>query len=102
MKFYPIGVSGHNYLKKQENIYSHSQLLQNGNIQIIQCDIKEKWMKVFTKNQNNTNDSDWNEMDLNELRKGIVVDLDDNGHKSAMTVARNCQIEIKSYTQKSN
>ena len=81
MKFYPIGVSGHNYLKKQENIYSHSQLLQNGNIQIIQCDIKEKWMKVFTKNQNNTNDSDWNEMDLNELRKGIVVDLDDNGNR---------------------
>ena len=78
---YPIGVSGHNYLKKQENIYSHSQLLQNGNIQIIQCDIKEKWMKVFTKNQNNTNDSDWNEMDLNELRKGIVVDLDDNGNR---------------------
>lgn len=30
----------------------------------------------------------------------LCADLDDNGHKSSMTVARNCQIDIKSYTQK--
>lgn len=32
----------------------------------------------------------------------LCADLDDNGHNSAMTVAHNCQIDIKSYTQKSN
>jgi nicotinamidase-related amidase len=32
----------------------------------------------------------------------LCADLDDIGHNSAMTVARNCQIDIKSYTQKSN
>lgn len=32
----------------------------------------------------------------------LCADLDDNGHNSAMTVAHNCQIEIKSYIQKTN
>ena len=36
------------------------------------------------------------------IYENLCADLNDIGHNSAMTVAYNCQIDIESYTQKSN
>ena len=44
--YYPNGSLGHSYLSISNTLYSHSQLLYDRVIQLIECDIEEKWMRV--------------------------------------------------------
>ena len=47
-KYYGFGYSGYDYLSVDDSVYTQSELLSNGTIREIQCDINEKWMKVRT------------------------------------------------------
>ena len=76
--YYPNGSLGHCYLSISNTLYSHSQLLSDGKIQLIECDIKEKWMKVKTKSESN---SDWDELNLDALQKGVTIDLSGKGDR---------------------
>ena len=76
--YYPNGSLGHCYLSISNTLYSHSQLLYDRVIQLIECDIKEKWMKVKTKSENN---SDWDELNLDELQKKVTIDLSEKGDR---------------------
>ena len=76
--YYPNSSLGHSYLSISNTLYSHSQLLYDRVIQLIECDIKEKWMKVKTKSESN---SDWDELNLDELQKKVTIDLSEKGDR---------------------
>ena len=76
--YYPNSSLGHSYLSISNTLYSHSQLLFDGKIQLIECDIEEKWMRVKTKSENN---SDWGELNLDELQKRVTIDLSEKGDR---------------------
>ena len=76
--YYPMGLSGMDYLSLQETVYYHSQVLPHGIIRLIECDNQEKSMKVKTRGRDT---SEWNEMQLNELQKEDIVDLNENGER---------------------
>ena len=46
---YKAGLKESCYLRKEGNVYYHSELLQNNIICMIKCDIEEKWMIVKNK-----------------------------------------------------
>ena len=75
-KLYPFGIKGMNLLSIQQSIYSQSEELPNNSTRVIECDIKEKWMKVREKRENEV---DWIEMDESEIKKGDIIDLNENG-----------------------
>ena len=45
-KLYPFGIKGMNLLSIQQSIYSQSEELPNNSTRVIECDIKEEWMKM--------------------------------------------------------
>lgn len=80
---YSIGVSGYNYLSIQGYLYSHSELVSENKIRLIQCNIEEKWMKVMegpvsskeintvcTLVYNGSNNSKWEGELVNEYPSG--------------------------------
>ena len=75
---YPMGLSGQYSLSIDHSRISHFEILHNNQHRLIECDIEEKWMKVKEKN---TSLSDWNEINLNELKKDDIVDLSDRGDR---------------------
>ena len=75
---YSLGLSGQYSLSIDHSRISHFEILNNNQHRLIECDIEEKWMKVKEKN---TSLSDWNEINLNELKKDDIVDLSDKGDR---------------------
>ena len=61
-----------------KSVYTQSELLPNGIVREIECDIEEKWMKVRTKSKDN---SEWTEMNLSKFHKVDVIDLNENGDR---------------------
>ena len=51
-KVYKLGNSDGKYLSIWRTRYIQSEVLQDGSIREIECDIEEKWMKVKTKSEN--------------------------------------------------
>ena len=77
-EIYQIGFSGLYFLRKEGNVYSHSEIVDNDIIRIIECDKHEKWMKVKSRQSSSLK---WNELDLDDVIKGIVIDLNENGER---------------------
>ena len=73
---YPLGLRGNQFLSTKNSIYIQSEILDNETIRVIECDIEEKWMKVREKREN---EMDWIEMEDKDVKKGDVLDLNDNG-----------------------
>ena len=77
-KYYRFGYSGCNFLCVNRSVYTQSELLSDGIIREIECDMEEKWMKVRErKKESNV----WNEIDLNGLQRGVTIDLNENGDR---------------------
>ena len=72
---YQIGLSGNNYVEKEGAVYSHSEQMENGLIRVIECDLENKCMKVRTQSEN----GEWNELELNNLKERDTIDLNDKG-----------------------
>ena len=72
MKYYPCGFSGDYFLSVKESIISHLEYLENGYIQLIECNKEEKSMKVMEKQEN---DKDINHCSGNSRdgEKGHVI-----------------------------
>ena len=77
-KSYPFGYSGYQFLERNNTHYIHSELLPDNSIRVIECDIEEKWMKVKSRDEEC---SEWIEMNLNNLKRGIVIDLNEKGDR---------------------
>ena len=73
---YFIGLSGVNSLLVDENMYYHTYKLETGDFRIATCNIEEKWMKI---NEMKIDKEDIEEVDLVSLKKGVVIDLNENG-----------------------
>ena len=73
---YVFGFSNYQYLSVKGKLYSHSEIISNNIIRLLECNIDEKWMTVQVRK---TTEEDVMEVDLSELKKGVVVDLDDRG-----------------------
>ena len=73
---YVFGFSTYQYLSVKGKLYSHSDIILNDLIRVIECNIDEKWMTVKVRN---TTEENVIEVDLSELKKGVVVDLDERG-----------------------
>lgn len=76
--YYPRDLSGHNFLAIQNTMYSQSEKLENGIIQLIECDISDKSMKVRTKENENV---EWTNLNVDELVLGDIVDTSSNGRR---------------------
>ena len=77
-KYYRFGYSGCNFLSVNRSDYIHSELLPNGIIREIECDKNDKWMKVRERKEEN---EEWSEIDLSGLKRGITIDLHENGER---------------------
>lgn len=75
-KLYKFGVNGYDWLKIRGSSYIDSSLLFWGAYRIIECDINDKSMKVRFCNWKEEN---WKEMDMSELQRNGVIDIDENG-----------------------
>ena len=73
---YPFGLRGNQFLSTKNSIYIQSEILANNTVRVIECDIEEKWMKVREKREN---EMDWIEMEDEDVKKGDVLDLNENG-----------------------
>ena len=49
LKYYPCGYSGDDFLSEKESIISHSEYLENGYIQLIECNKEEKYHEGYGK-----------------------------------------------------
>ena len=76
--YYPFGYSGYQFLERNNTHYIHSELLPDNSIRVIECDIEEKWMKVKSRVGKC---SEWNEMNLNNLQRGDIIDLNEKGER---------------------
>ena len=75
---YSIGLSGLCYLSLNKNVYIHSEVLDNDVIQEIVCDNENKCMKVRERSENSI---EWIELELNELHRKSILDLNENGFR---------------------
>ena len=75
-KLYKFGVNGYDWLKIRGSSYIDSSLLLYGVYRIIECDINDKSMKVRFCNWKEEN---WNKMDMSELQRDSIIDIDENG-----------------------
>ena len=73
---YPFGLTGNQFLSVHNSIYIQSEILADNTIKVIECDIEEKWMKVREKRENEV---DWKEIEDEDVKKGDVLDLNENG-----------------------
>ena len=77
-KYYPFGYSSCQYLSINNTRYLQSELLPENLVREIECDSKEKWMIVKSHSGKSTN---WNELDLTDLRRDDTIDLNENGER---------------------
>ena len=75
--YYQTGLSGNCYVEKEGAVYSHSEEMENGLIRVIKCDLENMFMKVRTQSEN----GEWNELELNNLKERDTIDLNDKGMK---------------------
>ena len=78
LKYYPCGYSGVDFLSTKGSIISHSEYLENRFVRLIECDKEEKSMMVMEKREN---DKEWTEINMDEYKQGIVIDLSDKGDR---------------------
>ena len=81
IQYYPIDVSGHNYLKVSQDVYS--QYFSNPNDKSeylkVKCDINRKTMTVFKKTRNERN---WERINNNDkIIQNSIFDLNDQGER---------------------
>ena len=76
--YYQFGYSGYDSLLKQGSVYTQSELLANGVIREIVCDIDDKWMRVTEMDEGS---KERHEIDLSVLKYGVTVDLSENGER---------------------
>ena len=76
--YYQFGYSGYDSLLKQGSVYTQSELLANGVIREIVCDIDNKWMRVTEMDEGS---KERHEIDLSVLQYGVTVDLSENGER---------------------
>ena len=77
-KVYKLGNSDGKYLSIWRTRYIQSEVLQDGSIREIECNIEEKWMKVKTRREDSLYCF---EIDLSELNDGIVMNMNENGDR---------------------
>ena len=77
-KYYRFGYSGCNFLSVNRSVYTQSELLSNGVIREVICDKEEKWMKVRERKEES---EEWNEINLDGLKRGITIDLNEKGDR---------------------
>ena len=78
LKYYPCGYSGDDFLSEKGSNIFHSEYLENGCVRLIECDKEEKCMKVMEKREKI---EEWNEINMDGLRQGIVIDLSEKGDR---------------------
>ena len=78
VRYYPYGVSGYDSLIISQSKISHSELLPNNKIRLIECDIDEKWMMV---KERDLNSEEWISLNLDGLKKHDIVDMNENGER---------------------
>ena len=78
LKYYPIGISGDDFLSVKEFIIYHSEYIKNRGVQLIECDKETKSMKVMEKQEN---DKEWTKINMDEYKQGRVIDLSDKGDR---------------------
>ena len=74
--FYHLLLSGNDYLGIDNFLYTQSKVLADDAIQVIECNIKEKWMKVKEKYNQCL---DYVNIKLDCLKEHDILDLNDNG-----------------------
>ena len=77
-KYYPFGYSGDQFFESNNTRYINSELLPDNSIRVIECDTDEKWMKVKSRAEEC---SEWIEMNLNNLKRGDIIDLNEKGER---------------------
>ena len=77
-RYYPCGFSGDDFLSVKESIISHSEYIPNSRILLIECDKEEKYIKVMEKKEKR---KEWNEINMDGLRRGVTIDLSDRGDR---------------------
>ena len=82
LKYYPCGYSGDDFLSVKESIISHSEYLENGYIQLIECDKESNTMKVMEKKEN---DREWTEINMDGLQRGVTIDFENSNLPSLKT-----------------
>ena len=78
MYSYPKKLSGNNYLLKCGSHYTHCELTEDGFIRVIECDIKEKWMKM---KERRLDSLEWNSINEDEIERDKILDLNEKGEK---------------------
>ena len=78
LKYYPCGYSGDDFLSEKGSNIFHSEYLENGCVRLIECDKETKRMKAIEKREKI---EEWNEINMDGLRRGIVIDLSDRGDR---------------------
>ena len=78
MYSYPKKLSGNNYLLKCGSHYTHCELTEDGFIRVIECDIKEKWMKM---KERRLDSLEWNSINEDEIERDKILDLNENGER---------------------
>ena len=74
--YYPVGVLGDDYLSICGSVYIHSEVLPDQSICLIECNSKEKLMKVMTRKDNM---SEWDAINIEAMKTGDILDLHENG-----------------------
>ena len=75
---YKLGLSDNCYLKRNGNLYSHSEIINGNTIRLIECDIEEKVMRVRTESKRSTI---WRVKNTKGLYKGEITDVNILGDK---------------------
>ena len=77
-RYYPFGFSRDDFLSVKESIISHSEYIPNSRILLIECDKEEKYIKVMEKKEKR---KEWNEINMDGLRRGVTIDLSEKGDR---------------------
>ena len=78
LRYYPIGLSGDDFLSVKEFIIYHSEYIKNRGVQLIECDKESNTMKVMEKKEN---DREWTEINMDRLQRGVTIDLNEKGDR---------------------
>ena len=76
--YYPFDLSGNSYLSIADSLVRHSEILPNGDIQLIECDINGKWMKLKTRDERS---QQWIEKEMTGFKSDDILDLCDTGDR---------------------
>lgn len=76
--YYPFDLSGNSFLSIADSLVRHSEILPNGDIQLIECDVNGKWMKLKTRDKES---QQWVEKEMTGFKSDDILDLSDKGDR---------------------